>query len=373
MASGKPTRFWGDEETRFMLRQIQELNILNFLDGRKSRNANLFKKIAKAMADAGFIKTTEQIKIKWKNTQKSYVAAKRIKTTTGAYDPVICPYFRILDEQLGSPRLSQVVKQEEEDVDPSDQEAATEMSHDDSTQRGLDEPCKVEETSRSSSPLQRNSELPEAATEMSHDDSTQRGLDEPCKVEETSRSSSPLQRNSELPEAATEMGGDDSTQRGFDEACKVESAETSWSSSPLQRNSELPETSVQRPRRRRRGQTDDVALLCEQIAESRDFWRHQLRESDERQERLLTTLMEGTNNMFGELLESIRSLRPPAPTPPPQPMNSTPQPMNSTPQPDAPPAPSTPSVTSDPPNWLQWLQHHQASQNQPGSGHLSHL
>ncbi|XP_061598284.1 uncharacterized protein LOC133461402 [Cololabis saira] len=303
MASGKPNHFWSDEETRFMLRQIQELNILNFMDGRKSRNANLFKKIAKEMGDARFFRTTEQIKIKWKNIRKSYVAAKHSKTTTGAYDPVICPYFRILDEQLGSPRLSQVVKQEEEDVDwePSDQEAATEMSHDDST-----------------------------------GSTTQRGLDEACKVEETSRSSSPLQRNSELPETSVQ---------------------------------------TQRPRRRRRGQTDDVALLCEQIAESRDFWRHQLRESDERQERLLTTLMEGTTNMFGELLESIRSLRPPAPTSPPQPMNSPPQPMNSPPQPDAPPAPSTPSrpVTSDPPNWLQWLQHHQVSQSQPGSGHLSHL
>ena len=32
------THFWTDEETRFMLTQVQELNILKFMDGRKTRN-----------------------------------------------------------------------------------------------------------------------------------------------------------------------------------------------------------------------------------------------------------------------------------------------------------------------------------------------
>ena len=41
------THVWTDEETRFMLTQVQELNILKFMDGRKTRNADLFKKIAK--------------------------------------------------------------------------------------------------------------------------------------------------------------------------------------------------------------------------------------------------------------------------------------------------------------------------------------
>ena len=35
------THFWTDEETRFMLTQVQELNILKFMDGRKTRNADL--------------------------------------------------------------------------------------------------------------------------------------------------------------------------------------------------------------------------------------------------------------------------------------------------------------------------------------------
>ena len=41
------THFQTDEETRFMLTQVQELNIFKFMDGRKMRNADLFKKIAK--------------------------------------------------------------------------------------------------------------------------------------------------------------------------------------------------------------------------------------------------------------------------------------------------------------------------------------
>ena len=32
------THFWTDEETWFMLTQVQELNILKFMDGRKTRN-----------------------------------------------------------------------------------------------------------------------------------------------------------------------------------------------------------------------------------------------------------------------------------------------------------------------------------------------
>ena len=31
------THFWTDEKTRFMLTQVQELNILKFMDGRKTR------------------------------------------------------------------------------------------------------------------------------------------------------------------------------------------------------------------------------------------------------------------------------------------------------------------------------------------------
>ncbi|XP_061567989.1 myb/SANT-like DNA-binding domain-containing protein 7 [Cololabis saira] len=238
MASARSTRLWTDKETRFMLHQIQKLNIFKFMDGRKTKNANLFKKIKKEMADAGFIRTPEQIKIKWKHIRLAYIGAKQ-NNSSSAHDPVSCPYYDILDDLLGSRPLSQAA---------ADQEAATEMGGE-STAAMVD------------------------ATEMgSHDDST-----------------------------------GSTTQHGCD------AAETLRSSSPLQRNSELPETSAQRPRRRRQGHTGHVALICEQMGEMRDFWREQLRERDERQERLLTTYMEGTNNMFAAILEEIRSLWPLAP------------------------------------------------------------
>ncbi|XP_061601344.1 zinc finger and SCAN domain-containing protein 29-like [Cololabis saira] len=255
MASTSSVHDWTDEETRFMLQQIQELNILKCMDGRKTRNADPFKKIQKEMADAGFTRTPGQIKMRWKHVRKAYIGAKQNKPTSG-HDPVSCPYYDILDELLGSRPLFQA------------------------QQHGVDVGFQTFNQ-----------------------------------------------------EAATEMGGHvdsaGSTAERGDEACPV--AEASRCSSPLQRNSELPEISAQRPRRRRQGHRSDIALLCDQMNETRDFWRGHLRESDERQresderrresderrERMMTSLIEvmrESNTMFRAALDSIRRLLPPAPT-----------------------------------------------------------
>ena len=78
MASMKSaTHFWTDEETPFMLHQVQELNISKCMDGRRTRNANLFQKISSRMAEAGFIRMPEQIRIKWKNIRSVYSNAKQ--------------------------------------------------------------------------------------------------------------------------------------------------------------------------------------------------------------------------------------------------------------------------------------------------------
>jgi len=61
------THFWTDEQTQFMLNQLKELNILKFMDGRKTRNGELFKKVARKMEEAGFPRTPEQVRIRWKN------------------------------------------------------------------------------------------------------------------------------------------------------------------------------------------------------------------------------------------------------------------------------------------------------------------
>ena len=63
------------EETQFMLHKVQSFNILKFMDGRRTRNANLFQKMSST--------TPEQIRIKWKNLRSAYSNAKRNNSKSG--------------------------------------------------------------------------------------------------------------------------------------------------------------------------------------------------------------------------------------------------------------------------------------------------
>ena len=78
-----------------MLTQVQDLNILKFMDGRKTRNAYLFKKMSVRMEDAGFVRTPEQIRIKWKNIRQAYNSAKQSGERRGF------PFYALLEELLG--------------------------------------------------------------------------------------------------------------------------------------------------------------------------------------------------------------------------------------------------------------------------------
>nr|XP_057926664.1 zinc finger and SCAN domain-containing protein 2-like isoform X2 [Doryrhamphus excisus] len=100
------TRFWGEEEAVFLLRQLKELNIFKWVNGRKIRNAEVFKKVAKKMEEAGFIRTFEQIKGKWKSMKRIYFVTKR-KIKINGHNSVPCPYFDLLDDLLGGRALSQ--------------------------------------------------------------------------------------------------------------------------------------------------------------------------------------------------------------------------------------------------------------------------
>ncbi|CAL8373208.1 unnamed protein product [Arctogadus glacialis] len=78
-SSSSKTHFWSEKETRFMLNQLKDMHILQFMDGRKTRNGDLFKKIAKKMEEAGFRRNPEQIRIRWKNiSRRRTLAPNRI-------------------------------------------------------------------------------------------------------------------------------------------------------------------------------------------------------------------------------------------------------------------------------------------------------
>ncbi|KAM4570048.1 uncharacterized protein PAE49_009294 [Odontesthes bonariensis] len=95
------THFWSEEQTRFMLTQLKELNIFKFMDGRKTKNRDIFKKVAQKLEEVGFPRTPKQVLIRWKNLKKAYTVAKRDNETSG-YERILCPFYDLLDEILGS-------------------------------------------------------------------------------------------------------------------------------------------------------------------------------------------------------------------------------------------------------------------------------
>ncbi|XP_054629016.1 uncharacterized protein LOC129179603 isoform X2 [Dunckerocampus dactyliophorus] len=102
------THFWGEEEAVFLLQQLKELNILKCLDGRKTRNGEVFKKVAKKMENAGFIRTPEQIRVKWKRMKRIYFITKKDSKRSG-HNSVSCPHYELLEDLLGGRTLSQTL------------------------------------------------------------------------------------------------------------------------------------------------------------------------------------------------------------------------------------------------------------------------
>ncbi|XP_056135260.1 uncharacterized protein LOC130111976 [Lampris incognitus] len=109
MANTSRVHFWTDEETEYMLTQLKELNILKYMDGRKTRNGDLFKKVAEHMVGAGFKRTPEQVRVRWKHLKQAHYNAKKSNSTSG-HSPVSCPFLEILEELLGRRPLSQAVQ-----------------------------------------------------------------------------------------------------------------------------------------------------------------------------------------------------------------------------------------------------------------------
>ncbi|KAB5586805.1 hypothetical protein PHYPO_G00005740 [Pangasianodon hypophthalmus] len=95
--------FWSDSETTFMLDEMKDLNILQLLDGRKYRNGDMFKKLSDKMALAGYTRSVEQIRTRWKVLRQSYFRAKRQSSSSSSsgVSLVDCPYFDTLEDLLG--------------------------------------------------------------------------------------------------------------------------------------------------------------------------------------------------------------------------------------------------------------------------------
>ncbi|XP_051502088.1 ankyrin repeat domain-containing protein 23-like isoform X1 [Myxocyprinus asiaticus] len=243
MANAKSLYFWSDEETAFMLLQLKELGILKYIDGRKTRNGELFRNVAKKLEKAGFIRSPEQIRVRWKHLKQSYYRAKKMNGASG-YNPVITPHAEILTELLGHRALAIAA------VNVVDNSSLL---------------CSASESIQECTKLDGSSEEP-ASVEV--------------KCDTVSEDSSP------------------------------EKAST-------------PPPRVNRPAewRRRKRQTADMERFFERMLQMQNSWvSEQFQQSQEREERLVTTILESSNKIVSTIMEAIHSLQPsPAATPQPCP------------------------------------------------------
>ena len=77
------------------------------LDGRKTRNTELFKKVHEKLSEAGVDRNVEQIRNRWKTLKAGYYKAKQHNSKSG-YDPNNFPFFEPMDEIMGGRPLANI-------------------------------------------------------------------------------------------------------------------------------------------------------------------------------------------------------------------------------------------------------------------------
>lgn len=76
-SSRRSTHFWSEEETDFLLQTLKEMNIDRYTDGRKHRNSLIFRKVCARHREAGFARSCDQVKHRWKTLKSIYYKAKK--------------------------------------------------------------------------------------------------------------------------------------------------------------------------------------------------------------------------------------------------------------------------------------------------------
>lgn len=75
--SGFKKQNWDVGETELLLEILKELDIKNCLDGRKVRNTKLFRVAHRRMTAAGYHRSVDQLKFRWKFLKSAYYKCKR--------------------------------------------------------------------------------------------------------------------------------------------------------------------------------------------------------------------------------------------------------------------------------------------------------
>ena len=75
------------------------------IDGRKSRNEELFKEVHETLVEAGVNRTVDQIKTRWKALKTLYYRAKANNSKSGSA-PTSFPFFAQMDDFMGDRPLA---------------------------------------------------------------------------------------------------------------------------------------------------------------------------------------------------------------------------------------------------------------------------
>ncbi|XP_057705514.1 uncharacterized protein LOC130923669 [Corythoichthys intestinalis] len=107
MASKHSAPNWSPAESLYLIQTLKEFNIIARLDGRKTRNRELFKKVHEKLQEAGIDRSVDQKRNRWKTLKTGYHKAKE-KNNRSGYDPTNFPYFETMDEVMGGRPLANI-------------------------------------------------------------------------------------------------------------------------------------------------------------------------------------------------------------------------------------------------------------------------
>ncbi|KAK2890636.1 hypothetical protein QQF64_006532 [Cirrhinus molitorella] len=114
MSGGRrSTHFWSEEETDFLLQTLKEMNIDRYRDGRKHRNSLIFRKVCARHKEAGFARSCDQVKHRWKTLKSIYYKAKKQSSSSSN---AAFRHFDTMEEIFGHRPLAVITNQSGADI-----------------------------------------------------------------------------------------------------------------------------------------------------------------------------------------------------------------------------------------------------------------
>lgn len=163
--SRKSRHFWSEEETDLLLQTLKQMNIDRYTDGRKHRNSLIFRKVCARHREAGFARSCDQVKHRWKTLKAIYYKAKRQSSSSSF------KHFDTMEEIFGHRPLVLVTSPRSDHRDGSARDSKDNVEDD--VEGGIQE---IQSVKMENEPLiltQASQESSSASTETSTSSSTQ--------------------------------------------------------------------------------------------------------------------------------------------------------------------------------------------------------